>query len=480
MAALRPGTQVIVKNTPNPRGAAIDTGEWFVVGMSDAGPVGKPVIIRSTNDADVYLGGRVTYSSLWDALDAFFREGGGTAITSRVVGPAAVSATKNLMDNAAAVSLIVTAIGPGAYYNNIKVAVLAGVASGYRIQITDANNNVLEVTADCITQQDAVTWSQYSNYVRITLGASALVPVVAAAANLAGGADDRNNVTDTQWQNALNVFTKDLGPGQVSAPGATTSSRHIQLLTHAQNNNRIALLDLPDSPTAATLLAAVNADGFSRYGAAFAPWVVCPGVVTGTTRVLPPSPFVAAKIAQADGLYGPGTPAAGVKGVLSFPNQLSQPSWDATTRDQLNTGRVDVIRQFGDGSQRIYGWRSMADPTNDPDWVNLGVPRVIMAIVADALQIAEIYVFSVIDGAGHTIASFGGALTGALTVYYNEGLLYGATAKEAFNVDVGPTVNTPQSLAANELRAAISVRCSPDAELVTVTIVNVPITEAVA
>jgi hypothetical protein len=122
----------------------------------------------------------------------------------------------------------------------------------------------------------------------------------------------------------------------------------------------------------------------------------------------------------------------------------------------------------------------MADPTNDPDWVNFGVPRVIMSIVSDCFQISEQYVFSVLDGSGHTIASFGGAISGALLTYYNEGLLYGASPADAYNVDVGPTVNTPASLANNELRAQVSVRVSPDSELITITIVNVPITEAVA
>jgi len=479
MAALRPGTQVVVKSAPSPRGAPIDTGVWFIAGLSDAGPTGTPIVINNTGDADTKLGGRVTYSSLWDALDCFFREGGNTAMVSRVVGPAAVKASTTLPDAGAAVSLNVTALGPGAYYNNIKVAVLAGLASGYRIQILDANNNQLEITADLITQQDAVTWSQYSGYVRITLGASSNVPAVAAAKNLTGGADDRNNIVDAQWATALAVFTKDIGSGQVSAPGATTAARHAQLISHAAANNRIAILDLPDSSSSSTLLSAVQADGFSRYSAAFAPWLVVPGVVTGTTRVVPPSPFVAARISATDATYGSGTPAAGVKGSLSFPTALSQPGWDATTRDQMNTGRVNVIRQFGDGA-RIYGWRSMADPTNDPDWVNLGVPRVIMSIVADALLISEVYVFSVLDGQGHTIAAFGGALNGELLTYYRQGLIYGASASDAFYVDVGPGVNTPASLANNELKAHISVRCSPDAELVTVEIVNVPITGEVS
>jgi phage tail sheath protein FI len=437
------------------------------------------IYINSTDDADLLLGGRVAYSTLWDALDAYFREGGSTAVVSRVVGPASVTATLVLHDNAAAPSLDVSGLGPGAYYDNIHVAVLAGLASGYRLQVTDQNSNILETSADLQSQTDAVAWGQFSNYISIALGTSTLPPAVAAPAPLAGGVDDRANITDAQWLSALNALGSDAGPGQVSCPGATSAIRHQQLLDHAAANNRVALLDLPDSGSAATLLSATATDGFSHYGAAFAPWMVCPGVVSGTTRTIPPSPFVAGRICKVDPEYGAGTPAAGAKGILVFPTALSQPGWDDVTRDQLNTGRVNVIRQFGN-SFRIYGWRSYADPVNDPDWVNLGVPRVIMSIVSDASDISELYVFSVLDGTGHTIAAFGGALAGAVLAYYTSGLLYGSSPTDAFNVDVGPTVNTPASLANNELRAEISVRCSPDAELVTITIVNVPITEAVA
>ena len=223
--ALRPGTQIVVKNAPNPRGVPIDTGVWFVAGLTDAGPVGKPIVIHNTNDADAKLGGRVSYSALWDALDVFFREGGSTAMVSRVVGPAAVKATVNLPDAGAATSLIVTAVGPGTYYNNLKIQVLAGAASGFQIQVQDASGNILEQTADLITQGDAVAWSQYSLYIRITLGASSNPPAVAAGKPLAGGTDDRTNITDAQWQTAFDAFPKDIGPGQISAPGATTQTQ---------------------------------------------------------------------------------------------------------------------------------------------------------------------------------------------------------------------------------------------------------------
>ena len=89
-------------------------------------------------------------------------------------GPAPTTGTKNLLDSGAGVSLIVNAIGPGAWSANYKVGVVAGTAGGaFQIQVSDASNNILEQSGDLLTQGAAVAWSAYSNYVRIVLGATA-------------------------------------------------------------------------------------------------------------------------------------------------------------------------------------------------------------------------------------------------------------------------------------------------------------------
>jgi hypothetical protein len=62
-----------------------------------------------------------------------------------------------------------------------------------------------------------------------------------------------------------------------------------------------------------------------------------------------------------------------------------------------------------------------------------------------------------------------------LMAYYIDGSLYGATPDEAFSVDVGPDVNTSVTLAAGELRAVLTVRMSPFAEVVRIEIVKVSI-----
>lgn len=484
--SVRPGYSISLRATPPVQSIPTDTGVWFVVGLTDTG-LTVPQYVESMSDFTRIFGPRVSYSSLYDALDLFFREGGRRAYVSRVVGPAAVTASKNLLDAGAGISLVVSALGPGAGStgavsgNLLKVAVLAPLVAGYRIQVLDNSNNVLETSPDLADQQSAVNWSKFSNYVRIALGASALNPAVVAAANLTGGTDDRGNITDTQWQAALDLFTTDLGPGQISAPGRTTDTGHQQLMAHADAKNRVAILDLPDSATSATLLASVAAarTTLGKRGAAFAPWLVMPGFTTGTTRTVPPSGLVAGKIAQADAEFNPNVPAAGANGIAQYAYDLSQVAWDPATRNSLNAGGVNVIRDMF-GTPRIYGWRSMVDPLVEPSWIDFGNSRLYMAIAAEASNIAETYVLAEIDGQGITISAFGGALKGMLIPYYNEGALYGATPDEAFFVDVGTQVNTPARIANNELHAVLSLKMSPFAEYVVIEIVKVGITEAVA
>jgi phage tail sheath protein FI len=435
-------------------------------------------------DYTLKLGARVSYGVLYDALDVFFREGGAKAFVSRVVGPAATTGFKNLLDNVAATSLVVSAIGPGAYSTGLKVAVSAGIVdvAKYIITITDVNNIVLETSPEFPDQQSAVDWAKGSNYVRIALGASALNPVVAAAAALSAGNDDRASIVDANWATSLARFTKDLGPGNVSYPGRTTAVAHGQLLTHCDTLGiRKTFIDMPDTPTQATLTAVSAPDRatlLGKHGAAFAPWIVVPGIAAGTYRTIPPSALAAGRAAAVDRQFNANVPAAGELGQASYALDVSQPAWDALTRDTLNKAGVNVIRNIY-GDVRIYGWRSLADPNTEPQWLDFGNSRLNMQIAALADVIAEQYVLKQLDGQGITVNAFGGALKGMLIPFHTEGALYGVTPDEAFYVDVGPTVNTPTRIANNELRAVISLKMSPFAELVMIEVVKVGLQEGV-
>lgn len=490
----RPGSVVINRSTPPPRSIPVATDLMFAAGLSDKGPL-RPITVLSLQDFTNQFGSRQTYSVLYDSMEAFFREGGSRATISRVVGPAAVIASVNLDGSSAGApfSLTVSAKGPGAYGNTLRVTVVGGgTTNPFTITISDTVLGTLEVSPTLADQNAAVAWSQSSAWVDITLGAEASNPVAVSNAALISGADDRASITDTQWLAALNRFVRDLGPGQVCAPGRTTATGQGQIRDHAANNNRFALVDLTDTATVSTLNSAAlalrsTANNNDRYAAAFAPWCVIPGLVPGTTRIVPPSTIVAGKIAASEGKGGsPNKPAAGFPdGVLNFVMGLSQNAFDDgsgidVTRDAMYSNGINQIASRY-GVLEVFGWRTLTDPLGaNQDWINIGNARLNMAIIARALAISENYILDEIDGEGRLFKQFQGDLTGMLMEFYTKGSLYGTKPEDAFIVDTGPTVNTPASIANRELHALIAVRMSPDAELVFVEIVKVPTTQVLA
>jgi hypothetical protein len=153
-------------------------------------------------------------------------------------------------------------------------------------------------------------------------------------------------------------------------------------------------------------------------------------------------------------------------------------SWTDAERETMNSAGVNVAREVY-GEIKTYGFRSVADKDAYPLHWQFSNVRTDMAITADAEAIAERYVFRIIDGQGLTISQYGGELAAKLGAYYRMGALYGAEADDAYRVDVGSAVNTIDSISEGRLRAVLSIRRSPFAELVEVEIVKVAITEAV-
>jgi len=476
MAVLnRPGTAITLRTTPSNVSTPTDTGVAFVVGLTDRGPL-TPKPIYNLDQFVSIFGDRQTYSPMYDWFDVFFREGGYKAYISRVVGPSPTTGFLNLLDGAAAISLVASAIGPGAWSNQYKVQVAAGIGSGtFVIRVLDISNVVLEDSGDLLDTSAAVQWGQYSNYIRLAQGASVNDPAVLAATALSAGTDDRTNATDTQWANALALFSKDLGPGQVCYPGRTTDTAHGQLLTHEQNNNRVALLDLPDTATVGTLQASAAA-ARDKGAACFAPWQIYPGVLAGTSRTVAPSALIAGLCARNDAALGANHPAAGRFGESRFATDVSQVGFSDTNRNTLNSSGVNVVRNIN-GLVKNFGWRSTSSDTN---WTNFGNARLFMALSAELDQVAQNYLFDEIDGQnGSTINGFHGDIAGVLMQFFNAHQLFGDTADVAFSVDTGPGVNTLERIAANELHAVVAVRMATMAELVQIEVVKRAVTEAV-
>jgi hypothetical protein len=341
--------------------------------------------------------------------------------------------------------------------------------------ISTVADGTLETSPEFANVAAAVAW--VSSYVVVTAN-GAILPSVIAAQALAGGSDDIASVTNTQKINALAAFTKTLGPGQVSYPGESSSTIIAALLAHAKDNNRVVIADTPNSSIVADYVsaaAAVEADANASFGAMFGPWVKIPGIAGGTVRTIPASAVIAGLIADNDRYQTPGKAVAGRDYPLTY--VVDFVDFTDVDRDTATLAGVNLAKNVY-GTLVNYGYRSLVDSPTKPDWVQFTNARLRMAVTAQLLDRAESFTFSKLDGAGHTLLEFKDSLSGVLADFYVRDDLYGATAAEAFRVDVGPSVNTPTSIANGELRAQVAVRFTPFAEAVYIDIAKTAITQS--
>ncbi len=508
-----PGIIFTTLPTPPPGPAGTRTGTGFFTAQLAQGPVGVPISVQSLSDFNARCGGRQPFSPIYDALDLMFSQGLQQAWISRVADPAAAAASVILMDSAATplATLVVTANSPGPWGNNLTVQSIAGSGPAGTYQLVMALNGAqVELSPVLTSPADAINWSTLSAYVVITNASPPSVtsppnnnPAIGAAQALTGGVDNPANVTETQWTNALAVFTPDIGPGQVAAPGRTTNTAQLALIAHATANNRTYALDPVDGPLASGLISQAQAvqvgSGVIQpgqpdpgRGGMFAPWLIIAGLPTGTAipappRVVPPSAGFCALVARGDAATGnPNIAAAGDDGggvgagVLTSVIGLTQPAWVDADRASLDAAGISVYRNLGApgvSQVQLYGFVTLA---KDPNWGQLSWQRLRMALDDEGtLLAAAVAQFAQIDGQGKMFAKLNGALSGMCQKYWKLGALYGDTAPQAYVVDTGPAVNTLAQIAQGIAAASISVHMSPFARTVQEFLIKVPLPQPV-
>lgn len=477
----RPGITVTVVDTPPPRTAPSATDVAFVVGITAEGPTG-PSLATGQRDFARRYGGRIPQGVAADSLEAYYREGGARAYFSRVFGPAATAASATLNDADATASLRVSAMSPGVWGNDLHVQV-ATVTGGFQITVR-RGGVTLDQSPTLADNVAALDWGVLSPWVDVTVAGAGDAPAPITDVALAGGDDDFDGITDDDWLAALARFPANLGPGQVLAPGATSAAVQAALLDHARDNNRMAILDAPNTAVVAALVtAATTARGASpdgaRFGSLWAPWVRLPGIAGGTTRTVPPSPIVAGLIARNDAAgVTIGTPAANRNGITRSLRSLVASFTDDDMETLYDAG-VNLLRQTFLGLV-AYGDTSLVDRDADPNWGGFAANRVVMTVASRGAQIMDRHVFDPIDGRGLLQATVAGDLTAMLQPLYDAGALYGATFADAASVDAGNAINTPDTIANRELHAVVSIRTSNAAEMLDLELVRVAVTEALA
>jgi phage tail sheath protein FI len=480
---VRPGVNIIQKETRPPLALPTESSV-FMIGVTEKGPLAPVVSLTPTQWTNNHGARTTTTSTMADAAEFLFKEGAKRIITSRVVGPGAVTASVSVLDGSSATVFTAKAKGPGAYGNDLNVVVRTSVqdsnipAGSFVLRIQrDDGVTIVEESPVLLDKAAALYWMDgTSQYIAYTDGASTNDPAAATYA-LAGGSDDVAGITDTQWQAALDRIPADYGTGIVMAPGRTTSAGHTQLKNHADLYRRVAYLDAPDTPTVATV-AATAAANRGRLTGLFWPWVRVAGLTPGTYRVVPPSVIVGgiSSFNDAQGM-SPNAPAAGVNGVSRTALGLTQTVIDSD-HQLLNDSGVNVIKSRY-GEIRVMGWRTTSLEASDPRWINLGNSRLYCYISNAALLIGERFLFREIDGQGRTVAEWGSALVGEVMMpLFLAGSLYGTTPAEAFRVDLAE--NTGATAQARQLLATIVYVDSQFGEEVDVSIAKQLISEGVS
>lgn len=477
------GVQVDTVLPPSGGGVnEVDPRTFFVTGLAQRGDTVNPIIIRSSVEARALLGDRVTFGALADQIDAFFGEAGensGRVIAARVVGPAATVGLLNLVDRAAVPvnTLRINAKDAGTWSSGITVQVLDGTAANTFTLVVRYGEDV-ETFADLASPAAAVTALTASSYVRGQDLASATAapnnnPVVLAATALSAGTDDRAAVTATDLVNALGRFGKDLGPGLVAIPGQPHSTVATGLAAHARTHGRIAVTSpaLGTTPTqAGTAARALRTTAGADYLGFVYLWQQVPDGAGGT-RLISPEGVVAGLRARLNRTWAAPAGEAGI-------TRYSLGAERTLTAEEINTLDDDAVTTFRQvlGGVRLYGWRSLS--LNTADFRNLSTRDYLNALAFRARRALERFAHTVIDGKRQLFQQVDNELIALVAADAAEGALFAGANDPGYKVDTGPGVNTPQSIAAGEIRAVLAVRQSPVGSLVRLTIRKVQLTAA--
>jgi hypothetical protein len=483
----RPGNTIISSTTPASSAARSSTGRWFVVDFAEKGP-STPTEITSYGQLQGVFGDAVSWSYLLWAGAAYFAEGGQSMVVSRELGPTPVASSR-LLAGASGNTLKVSAKSPGAWGDDLQVEIVVS-GSNRTLNVYDADDNLIDSSGAQTSEQGLIDWSASSDVVTVIDQVGTGLPVALAVSSLSGGDDDHTNGTDATAKAALDAFTSDLGPGQVSMIGRTTAQAHADTRAHGNTFNRRALCDYVDTASKSTLKSATAAErpaADSGKAAAFTPWLQIDGSAPGTLHTIPPSAFAAAAMARNDAVNSVDEPVAGDNGKSrGFIKGLTVAWSEADTQDLScpeltfsSHGSINVIRVV-DGVIQIYGNRTLTDPITNKIDLQLSNVRFDMAVTEKLRRVAQPFVFKKIDARGHLTGAYATALIGVMQPLWQNDDLYGATEADSYGVETGPQVNDDTTAAAGQLIGEVRYKRSPGAEEVVTRVIRYAVDQPLA
>ncbi len=177
------------------------------------------------------------------------------------------------------------------------------------------------------------------------------------------------------------------------------------------------------------------------------------------------------------GMAGVYTMVDNTNGVFQSPANVSmgmviKPAVNLTNDEQedlnvpLSGKAVNAIRTFPGKGTLIWGARTLDG--NSQDWRYVSVRRTVIYIEQSVKYAAEAYVFQ--PNTAATWTNMKAMVTNFLTNVWQQGALAGATAQDAFSVDVGlGTTMTPVDILDGIMRITVRVAITRPAEFIVIT-----------
>ncbi len=485
-----PGVNITTAVRTGPVGTGdIVSGQVFMVGETERGPLDEPTLLRSFSDFTTYYGNYKS-GNLYSHVKTFFDEGGSRCQVMRVLGSNSGAGSISLVDSAGSATMTITAKNAGAWADNLDVDVVDADSSGFRIEIY-LDDALLLRTRDLTSTTDAINVLNASEVNHLITAADSGTandpdPTENTKTALSGGSNG-DAIAAADIVTAMGNVSVNLGPGAICAPGQTGSTIWEGLRDHAKDNKRIALLGFASGDSAAaakTSAASYYADANAKSMAFYWPHVKVPApnaselatgesTVQGSTVTISPEAYAAA--ARARAVQAAGGPWRAGAGLISAASTITALAQDVTptTGDALDAARVNALRKVGN-SIRVYGARSASN--DEANWRYITQQDTLNYIIDGVETRMERFVFSTIDGRGGLFGRIRGSIKGFLDPIRVAGGLFeaydddGVMIDPGYNVVVNSNINPATQLATGVVKAQVGVRVSGVADLIDIVI----------
>lgn len=471
----------------------VSTSTAGFAGLTQRGPT-QPMLITSWPEYTRWYGGLTepSVSALPWSVQGFFANGGQRVFIARVTHSDATTASLTLTEDGAPT---ITALGPGAWGNDVNIQVTVSVrdASRFRLRITYQT-----MTEDFDQLSTDPTDSRYaasvvnvgSHLVKLSFpaGVAAAAPAPVASTPLAGGADGTATLTSDTFKG-----DPTLPPNHLTGLAALATIDDIAILAvpDAVNptlpaadrddlmnavvnqceelHDRVAVLDIP--PDAGDIANNPNlyVTRRSNYSAIYFPHLRVIDPVSRTTALVPPSGFVAGIYAFNDITRGVHKAPANyeVQGILTVDLTPTEGPLEFPVtkgmQDELNPAGVNAFRDFRPAGNGIRLWGARTT-SSDPEWVYVNVRRLFNFVEKSVDRGLQWLVFE--PNSEPTWAKVRRTISTFLERVWRDGALMGTTKEEAFFVRCDRTTMSTDDILNGRLICLIGLAAVRPAEFV--------------